>query len=453
MPKQEPETAVKLAPRGASIGWVTCAALVMANMIGTGVFTSLGFQVMEIQSGFVIVVLWVLGGLVALSGALSYAELAAALPRSGGEYHFLSRLYHPSLGFMAGLVSTTVGFAAPLALAAIAFDDYLSNLRAAEFPRLYAVGIITLVALAHLWTLAIGKLFQNIFTVFKVTLIIVFIAVGFTMAPGQEVRFAPAQGDLGLIFFPPFAVSLFFVMYSYSGWNAAVYILDEVRDPGKNVGRGLLAGTGLVMVLYVLMNAMMLCAAPIEEFARAAAAGNTDFAHIAARHIFGDEGGMIVSGLICIGLISTISAMTWAGPRVLQVMGEDYRALRFFAHKSSAGIPVRALLFQYVLSLLFLLPGFADTVVYAGFTLTICAMLTVAGLFVLRLRHPELVRPGKSWAFPVAPIFFLLVMLLMIIFAFPIQKTQFFAGILTLGVACALYFPMMRMSNREGSNE
>jgi APA family basic amino acid/polyamine antiporter len=450
----EPSPAVdpKKPARKARIGAGTCTAIVVANMVGTGVFTSLGWQIVAgVESGFAICLLWALGGLVALAGALTYAELASVLPRSGGEYHFLSKLYHPSLGFMAGLVSATVGFAAPVAVASIAFGSYFANLVPQVSPMGYSAGIVTLVTLVHLWSIGIGKTFQNVFTLFKVTLVVVLILAGFLFAEGQgNPRWAPAAEDLGMIFSSGFALSLFFVMYSYSGWNAAVYIVNEVREPEVNVGRGLLAGTALVTVLYVGLNAMMLYAAPAAEYAQAVPE-NVDFAHIAARYAFGEGGGALISGLISLGLISTISAMVWAGPRVLAVMGEDVPALGFFARRGKTGVPVPAMIFQYVLTLLFLIPGFEQTVMYASFSLIVCSLLTVAGIFIHRGRHPAVHRPFRCLGYPVTPLFFIVIMILGIIFAFPEMYWEFFAGLATLVVTWGLYFVLVRVKPFAGN--
>ena len=229
------------------VGLITCTALALANMIGTGVFTSLGFQVAAIPSPFLILLLWVLGGVIALCGALSYAELAAALPRSGGEYNFLSEIYHPALGFMAGFVSVAVGFSAPIALSAMALGKYL----AAALPGLQAgpvsIAAVLLLAAVHSLTVRASGNFQVVITALKVALIVAFILIG--IARGGAWTFSPHRGDSGLIFSGPFAVSLMFVLYSYSGWNAAAYIIGEVRDAQRTVPGALILATIIVMIL------------------------------------------------------------------------------------------------------------------------------------------------------------------------------------------------------------
>src|SRR5438128_3146257 len=333
-----------------TIGFVTASSIVIANIIGTGIFTSLGFQVAEIQSGFALIMLWIVGGIAALCGALSYGELAAALPRSGGEYHFLSRIYHPALGFMAGVVSATVGFAAPIALNAMAFGKYFQGVFGAGSPVLLSFAIVWIVGLVHLSNLRVGSAFQNLWTIVKVLLIAVLIVAGFLVHPKQPITFLPQAGDTMSIFAGPFAVALVYVMYSYSGWNAAVYITSEIERPEKNVPRSLFGGTLLVIGIYTVLNAAFLLAAP-----RAEMSGQLEVGLIAGKHIFGENGGRVVGAIICLGLISAISSMTWIGPRVTMSMGEDHWLLRFLGRKNTGGIPANAALVPLLIVNLLLL--------------------------------------------------------------------------------------------------
>jgi len=264
------------------IGFITASGIVIANIIGTGVFTSLGFQLPDIHSGFALLLLWIVGGIVSLCGALCYSELSAALPRSGGEYHFLSRIYHPALGFMAGVISATVGFAAPIALAAMAFGKYFHGVFHFGSPVIVSFAIFGIVALIHLSNLRVGSAFQNAWTLVKVFLIVALIIAGLLLDPKQPVTFLPQPGDTMSIFAGPFAVALVFVMYSYSGWNASVYITDEIAQPEKNVPRSLLLGTLIVMVIYTALNAVFLLAAPRDEMVN-----QLEVALIAGKHIFG----------------------------------------------------------------------------------------------------------------------------------------------------------------------
>src|SRR6185295_16303383 len=279
---------------------LTATAIVVADMVGVGVFTSLGFQVTDITSGFSLLLLWVVGGVVALCGALCYSELAAMIPRSSGEYNFLSRTYHPALGFMAGWLSATVGFAAPVALAAMAFGQYAKSVVPGAPPLVLGLVVVWLVTLVHLRGIRDGGALQVASTVLKLILILGFIVAGFALGTRQPISFTPSADDLTHIISAPFAISLVFVMYSYAGWNAATYIIGEIRDPQRSLPLALLSGTLLVIALYVALNAVFLYTTPIS-----ALAGHIDVAMIAGTSIFGERGGQIVGALISLGLVSS----------------------------------------------------------------------------------------------------------------------------------------------------
>lgn len=417
------------------IGLGTATGIVIANIIGTGVFTSLGFQLADIHSGFALLMLWIVGGIVALCGALCYGELAAGLPRSGGEYHFLSRIFHPALGFMAGLVSATVGFAAPIALAAMAFGRYFSGSCGFGSPVFLSFVVVWLVSLFQMSNLRLGRVFQNLWTLIKLLLILALIAAIFS-ARQQPITFLPQPGDTRSIFSGAFAVSLIYVMYAYSGWNASAYITDEIERPEKNVPLSLSLGTIVVIVAYVALNAAFLLAAPESELR-----GQIEVGLIAGKHIFGENGGRIVGGIICLGLIATISSMAWLGPRVTMTMGEDHARLRFLARKSRAGIPINAALLQFVMvNAMLLTNSFESVVVYLGLSLLLCALLTVIGLIVLRQTDVDLVRPYRVWLYPLPPLLFIAVTIWMMIYLLRTRPTESLCGIGTMLAAFGLYF-------------
>ena len=382
---------------------LTATCIVIANMVGTGVFTSLGFQVGELPSGFAIVTLWAVGGLCAMCGALSYAELGAALPRSGGEYNFLREIYHPSLGFLAGWISGTVGFSAPVAIAAMPFGAYLAEIFPGTNPAVWGLGVVWICTLVLLFDLRLGSVFQTGSTLLKVALILAIIAAGFYVGAAQQVSFLPAKGDGALIVSRPFAVSLFWVMYAYSGWNASTYITGEIRNPSLNIPLSLGLGTLLVTAIYIALNAAFLRSTPAPEMI-----GKQQVALIAGIHIFGAAGGKIMALCICLGLVSTVTAMMWIGPRVTVAMGEDLRAMSWLAVKNKHAVPVRATLVQFaIVNLMLLTATFQSVVNYVQFSLTLCSALTVLGLFVLRRRRPHLPRPYKVWGYPFTPLIFL----------------------------------------------
>jgi len=418
------------------VGLISCTALVLANMIGTGVFTFLGYQVAALPSPFLVLLVWALGGLIALCGALSYAELAAALPKSGGEYNFLSQIYHPALGFMAGFVSVAVGFAAPIALSGMAFGKYLEGTGVGVTAFGASLGVVLALAVIHSVTVRASGNFQIGVTTLKVSLIVVFVLMGLWIERKLPHNFAPRPEDAGLLVSPSFAVSLMFVLYAYTGWNAAAYIIGEVRNPQRTVPWALLLATGLVTVLYVSLNAVFLAAAPIQEYV-----DKIEVGEIAARHLLGEEGGRIMSGLISLGLISAISAMTWAGPRVTQSIGRDFRVLGFLSKTTKGGVPRVALFFQTSIVLFMLLTSsFEDVLFYAQFAILASSFLTVLGVIVLRWRQPALPRPFRCFGYPFTPIVYLALNLFALVYSAVAHPIQAVAGLGTLLLGIALYF-------------
>jgi APA family basic amino acid/polyamine antiporter len=430
-----------------SITLLTATCIVVANMIGTGIFTSLGFQVGDLHTGFSILALWFIGGICALCGALSYAELGAALPRSGGEYHLLGAIYHPALGFLAGWVSATVGFAAPTALAAIAFGQYLVKIvpdmpslvlwRLGTLPpeKYIALLILLIATLFLLRNVRLGAVFQNASTLLKVGLVLVIIGAGFFLAKTQPVSFLPAPGDGKLIMSGPFAVSLVYVMYAYLGWNASIYLAGEVRDPARVIPQSVILGTAIVMFHYRAVNAVFLLSTPPGEMA-----GKVEVGLIAGNHLFGASGAKIMAGLICAGLVSTISAMIWIGARVTMVMGEDMRLLRPLARCTKYGVPVTATLVQFGIAVVLLLSStFSMVTTYVQFSLQICSFLVVLGVIVLRYTHPNLPRPYKTWGYPVTPLIFLFISAWMLIHIWRSNPTESLWGLGTMALGLILY--------------
>jgi APA family basic amino acid/polyamine antiporter len=417
---------------------LTATCIVIANMIGTGIFTSLGFQVGDLPSGFVIIMLWAVGGVCAMCGALSYAELGAALPRSGGEYHFLREIYHPSIGFLAGWVSATVGFAAPVAIAAMPFGTYLAEIFPGTNPLLLALAVVWITTLVLLWDLRLGSAFQIGSTMLKVALIVVIIIGGLFIRTTTAVSFLPLRGDGGLIVSAPFAISLYWVMYAYSGWNASTYISSEIRNPGRNIPLSVGLGTFLVALLYIAVNAAFLRTTPVSEMV-----GKQQVALIAGTHIFGATGGKVMAIFICLGLVSTVSAMMWIGPRVTATMGEDLGILAWLARRNARGIPTTAILTQFVIvNLMLLTAAFQSVVNYVQFSLTLCSALTVFGVFVLRWRRPQLLRPYRVWGYPATPLIFLAISgwMLWHLLADPSTRGPSISGFATALLGLIIYF-------------
>ena len=404
-------------------------------MIGTGVFTSLGFQLEALRSGFALLMLWVVGGVAAVCGALTYAELGSTIRRSGGEYTFLSHIYHPAAGFVSGWISATIGFAAPTALAAITFGTYLSSVFPVLPARWLAVGLVVLLSVVHGRTHRTSGGFQRWSTTAKVALILAFVAAGLSLvAEPRDIGVLPSADGVSNVFSAGFAVSLIFVSYSYSGWNAATYVTGELRDPRRTLPRALAIGTLLVMLLYVGLNYVFLRAAPAE-----AMVGRLEVGYIAAGYIFGPVGADLMGITLALLLVSTVSAMVLAGPRVLHAIGEDYPTFRLLSSINARGTPGVAIFTQAAISLLFILTESFETIlVFSGFTMGLNTFLAAGGVFLLRRRQasgripggvagaggdggsargesgasaetPGTDPPYRTWGYPVTPLIFLAV--------------------------------------------
>ena len=432
--------------RGSSLGVPTATAFVIAAMIGTGVFTTLGFQVADIRSTSAVMMLWLVGGIIALCGALTYGELGAALPRSGGEYNILTRVYAPSLGFLAGWMSATVGFAGPTALAAMALASYTG----AIFPGVpadhLAAGTVLAFSLLHASSLKAGTALQNILTSLKVVLILVFVGAAFTVEDVQAVSLVPQGADLRLMTGSAFAVALVFVSYAYTGWNSAIYIVGELDSPSRTLPRSLLQGTVIVTVLYMLLNYAFLHTVPMDELA-----GQIEVGFLAGTRIFGEAGGRITAAIIVALLASSVSAYVFLGPRILAVMGEDVPALAWLSTRSRRGLPVNAFVFQLVLSLAFIYTSTFDQVlVYASILLVTISTLAVAGVYVLRYTKPNLPRPYRTWGYPYTPAVFLAVNLWMLTFTMMNRTFESLVGLGILVAGLAVYAVVGRLRRSEG---
>ena len=423
------------------------SALVVSNMIGTGVFMSLGWQVAAFRANdghsllsgsvFPIVALWIVGGILALCGALCYAELATAMPRSGGEYHFLSRIYHPAVGFCTGLCSALVGFTVPIAASALVFGDYLHRV----FPalplgtHLLALALVTAATLCHLRSLRFTGRFQAAITGITILLLLALIIAGFALKTHPPVSFAPHRTDLNLPLLSAFGGSLIWVMYAYSGWNAAAYIVEDVKDPARSLPRALVLGTVFVLVLYVAVNSVFLYTTPLPTLA-----GQPEVAHLAAVSIFGSAGARFSSGLICVGLIANVSGMMWVGSRIAYAMGRNYPALGIFGRTSPAQVPVAALVLQYFITLGMLFFDPKNLINYAGAVLIFWSLLAVLGVIVLRIREPGLVRPYRTWGYPFTPLIFAVIALFCLGQAFELHRTETLVGAATVLLGLPLYF-------------
>ena len=419
----------------------TVMAVVVANMVGTGVFTSLGFQLLDIRSGFVLLALWAVGGLAAVCGAMTYAELGAAMPRSGGEYNFLSRIYHPAVGFVSGWVSASVGFAGPTALAAMTFSAYATSVFEADesvwLEKSLASGLVILLTLVHASNRRNSGGLQVIFTILKVGIIVIFCVAAFIVTDSpQPIDFLPAAGDGALLTSGVFAVALIYVSYAYTGWNAATYLSSELENPQRTLPWILMGGTLIVTALYVSLNFTFLHTTPMDSMA-----GQLEIGFIAAETAFGDLGGRFTGLVLAMLLVSTVSAMTMAGPRVIQVIGEDFPVLKALAKKNKDGIPATAIYIQSAIALLFIFSStFESVLVFSGFTLALSSFTTVLGIFVLRWRQPNLPRPYKTFLYPLPPLIYLALTGWTLTFVLISRPVEGLFGLGIIAVGLVFYF-------------
>jgi len=372
----------------------------------------------------------------ALCGAAVYAELGVVFPRSGGEYNFLSKIYHPLAGFLAGWVSATVGFAAPVALSAKALGAYLATVFPGLHSTVTACACILVVTVVHAWGVRVGSLFQILVTSIEIGLILFLILAGFSLASPQPLDWALDRRAVRDVFSAPFAVSLVFVSYAFSGWNAVTYVAGEVRRPKSTLPASLLLGSALVTLLYVLLNVTFLRTAPVSEMK-----GVLEVAHVSASHIFGGSGAEVMSVIICVALLGSVSGMSLAGSRIPLVMAEDYPALKALLRRNRQGSPVAAIAFQSIVATVLVLSGTFETILtYLGFTLSLCTCLAVAGIFLVRRLKLHEGAPYRCWGYPLTPLLFLALNLWMLVFIFRQRPVGSTLSLLTICLGIPVYF-------------
>jgi len=425
--------------------------MVIANMIGTGIFTSLGFQadpVFGIPDGFAIIVIWILGGVIALCGATVYGEIATTINKSGGEYAFLSELYHPLLGFISGWISIFIGFSAAIAMLGLAVGKYFLPLLGTdgdtlfagiELSRIVAFLVMLLVVLIQWQGVRTGGNFQNVMTAVKLGLIAFFLLMPFIFSGNYEpssISFLPDENSADTIFSLPFAGSLVFVLFAYSGWNASTYIVGSLENPKENLPYSLLVGTSIVTVLYVLLNLVFMYIVDFDDIA-----GKIEVGNVVAYEAMGNKLGLIFSALFSLALISGVNAMFIAAPRVVQEIGKDYRLFKEVGLEAKNGAPKRALLtIFFIASVMVFTLKFEILLEFTGVTLGLFALLTVLGVFIIRFKKKTTEMTVKSFAYPITPIIFAGFSLWMIYF-FASMKPEILIWLpILVAPAVVLYF-------------
>jgi len=427
------------------LGAVHAAALVVASMVGTGVFTITGELLVSLPSPALVLVAWAVAGVLALCGAAVYAELGTMMPRVGGEYVYLSRAFGPATGFISGWVALIVGFAAPTAVGALGFASYVHAVVPALPQPAVAVALIIVLTAVHMIDVRFGARVQAGLAGLVVVVIAVFVVAALVTGRlalanlGAEVPVVRSGHGGGVVASAAvFAVALVQVSYAYSGWNGAAYIAGEVRDPARALPRALVWGTGLVTLLYLVLNVVFLCAVP-----PVALAGQINVAHIAAGALFGTRGAEIVSSLVALTAAGFVSAMLMSGPRVAVAMGEDGVFFRALGRSNARGAPTLAVALQGALAIIAVLTAaFGPLLVYVGFTLTLNAAAAVLAAFVLRWREPARERPHRALGWPFSGVLFLALATFMIVLAIRERPKESAAALATLiagGVAYALW--------------
>ncbi|HET7698149.1 MAG TPA: amino acid permease [Vicinamibacterales bacterium] len=426
------------------LGPLDAAAIVVSNVIGGGIFFVPIIVAQMVPHPGWMLGLWLAGGLLAFVGAMAFAELAAVRPHAGGEYVYLRDAYGPLAAFLTGWTSFIAGFSGAIAASAIALADYVTRFvpAAASAEKFIAVSAIAILTLIHVRGLGPGRLVQNLLAGLKVTAILLIIAFGFAIGNGDAANLSAVAGEARPM---PWLLALVPVMFSYSGWNAAAYVAEEVRNPSRNVPLALGLGTAAVIVLYLALNALYLFALPISELA---AVGGGRLMDTVAERLFGFATGNLLAVFTIISLAASISAMVLAGPRVYFAMARDGIFVRAAGRVHPRfHTPATAIVAQAVWSCVLVLSGTLSQLVnYTGFAVVLFAGIAVSALFPLRRRRGGAARPFSAFGYPWAPAIFVLASALMVGNAFwrePIPTTVG-AGLIALGIPVYFAFRTAR---------
>lgn len=428
----------------------TATCILVSNVIGTGIFTTTGFMARDVGNPWQILLLWVVGALLALTGAICYSELGAAFPLAGGEYIYLRHAFSPFIGFLSGWASLTVGFGAAVAAGAVGFASYvLQVVPVANEPEVLAkglaLGLVWALTAVHVAGVGTGSLIQQALTVLKVgsILILVVCALLFGNGKWENLHVSVAQTTPG---FGTFIVSLIFVIYAYSGWNAAGYIAGEIIHPERNIPRTMIVGTLLVGGIYLILNLMYFYALPTSTLAKPPLLPVAEKASVA---LFGPPAADVVAVMLSISIAGTVSAMIWAGPRIYYAMARDGVFPALFSETSGKGqVPIKSIMLQSTWVTLLILSGtFEQLVVYSGLIITLFTGLAVSAVLVLRWRQPQLFRPYGVPFYPILPCVYVAASLVIVCYTFIERPMESFLSIVTVFAGSPFYFYWAKTSN------
>ena len=442
------------------LGLFPATNIVVANMIGAGIFTTSGLLMSGLNNPLLMLVLWAAGGIIALCGALSYGELGAAMPGAGGEYLFLSKLYHPVFGFLSGWVSFIVGFSAPIAASALGFSEYFTRavpglsvwiqntglMDPDLTKKVLAVSVILIFTFIHYRGIKYGARIQNALTLLKILLIVILLTAGFSSGRGDFSNFGQGGSiPAGLAGWKTIGLSLMWIMFAYSGWNASTYLGAEIRNPARNLPGSLIYGTAIVMILYLGLNVLYVYGINPDKMKGVISVGG-----LAMGSLFGKPAEVLFSILISFALFSSLSAFIIIGPRVYYSMAKDGLFFRSAAkiHRKFQ-VPSNSILFQCLISLVLVLSGtFEQVLTYMGFALGIFPLLAVFGVWRLRKNNPLAVRIK---GFPVTQIIYLTAGVLMLFLSFLERPIESSIALLTVFVGIPFYFIFKRKSENNSS--
>jgi APA family basic amino acid/polyamine antiporter len=443
------------------LGLFPATNIVVANMIGAGIFTTSGLLMSGLNNPLLMLILWAAGGIIALCGALSYGELGAAMPGAGGEYLFLSRLYSPVFGFLSGWVSFIVGFSAPIAASALGFSEYFTRavpglsvwlqntglMNPAMTKKILAVSVILIFTFIHYRGIKYGARIQNILTLLKILLIVILLTAGFSSGKGDFSNFTEgAAFPSGLAGWKTIGLSLMWIMFAYSGWNASTYLGAEIKNPSRNLPGSLIYGTIIVLILYLGINTLYVYGIKPEAMKGVISVGG-----LAMGNLFGKSAEVLFSILIAFALFSSLSAFIIIGPRVYYSMAKDGLFFKSVAkiHKKFQ-VPSNSILLQCLIAVILVLSGtFEQVLTYMGFALGIFPVLTIMGIWKLRKKNPEAMRIK---GFPITQIIYISAGILILVLSFLERPLESSIALLTVLVGIPFYFIFKKSNKNNISN-